>query len=90
MNAAVYRIESDTPDYVIIRDVGPWNQHGTVTNEAERVVTELVPMLRGRRLFYYDSAGDLDELVIRNGKFAGWRAGGPGTELNFNAPFRRA
>lgn len=29
----------------------------------------------GRRLLYYDSQGQLDELLVRDGKFAGFKAG---------------
>ena len=36
------------------------------------MVRELLPILRGRRLEYLDSDGDLAELVIRNGEFAGF------------------
>lgn len=63
------------PDRLVIRDLGPWDRHPTVTNDAESVVRELEPILSGRRLFYYDSTGQLDELVIRDGHFAGFKAG---------------
>jgi len=57
--------EQCTDEFLVIRDVGPWDAHFTVTNDAETVVMELhrVGQLPpGRRLFYYDSEGDLDEL----------------------------
>lgn len=63
---------------LVIRDVGPWDHHPTVTNDAEYVVSELVErgmLPGGRRLFYYDSDGNLDEIVVRDGKFAGFRPG---------------
>lgn len=59
-----------TPQFLIIRDVGPWNEHPTITNDPEDVIEELLPMLGTRRLLYFDSMGRLDEIVVRNGKFA--------------------
>lgn len=75
MRDARYRIVDDTDAARIIRDLGPWDKHGTVTNDAERVVAELAPILRGRRLYYFDSEGDLDELVVKDGRFAGFKVG---------------
>lgn len=67
-----YKIIIETADCVVIRDVGPWDRHLTVTNGAEEVVIELAPMLQGRRLEYYDSDGNRDQLMVRDGKFAGF------------------
>ena len=64
-------------DPLVIRDVGPWDKRPTVTNDAEDVVRRLVEEGRlpeGRRLLYYDSEGNLDELVVKDGKFAGFKA----------------
>jgi hypothetical protein len=36
------------------------------------VVEDLASMLNGRRLFYYDSEGELTELLVKDGKFAGF------------------
>lgn len=73
-----YEIVSNTPgSTLIIRDVGHEN-HRSVTNDAENVVADLSLLgwlPPGRRLFYYDSQGQLDELLVRNGKFAGFKAG---------------
>lgn len=66
-----------TPDYIVIRDLGPWDRYTTVTNDAENVVAELAPELKGRRLYYFDSDGRLDQIVIKDGRFAGFLAGGP-------------
>lgn len=57
---------------VCIRDVGPWDRHLTVTNDAERVVDELCVALNGRKLIYYDSDGELATLRVIDGKFAGF------------------
>ena len=70
------RIES-TEDYLLIQDVGPWDQFKSVTNAAEMVVDELIDELHGRRLFYIDSEGQTDELVIENGAFKDFAPGGP-------------
>ena len=51
---------------VVIRDLGPWHQHYTVTNDAENVVAKLHEagqLTDARRLLYFDSRGDLDEIV---------------------------
>lgn len=71
---ARYRIEETATDAVVIRDLGPWDRHKTVTNDAEAVVEQLASMLGDRRLFYYDSLGTLDELAVVDGKFAGFRS----------------
>ncbi len=63
---------------LVIRDMGPWDKHRTVTNGAEHVVEELVNQGKlpdGRRLLYYDSDDVLDEIVVKDGKFAGFKPG---------------
>lgn len=63
---------------LVIKDVGPWDKYMTVTNAAEETVAELIGdghLPEGRRLFYYDSEGQLDELLIKDGKFAGFAPG---------------
>lgn len=63
---------------VVIRDVGPWDRHPTVTNDAESVVAALADSLNGRRLFYFDSDEQLDEILVRDGRFAGFAPGPSG------------
>jgi hypothetical protein len=72
MNRANYTIEDENEVRVLIKDVGPWDQHPTVTNDAERVVEDLAGMLNGRELHYIDSEGDIDQLLVSDGKFAGF------------------
>jgi len=63
---------------LVIKDVGPWDQHPTVTNDAENVVQSLVAqgyLPGGRRLLYYDSDGRLDELLVKDGQFVGFAPG---------------
>lgn len=62
-----YQIVQDTPDLLLIQDDAV-----SVTNDAEAVVEELALRLNGRRLEYYDSAGHRDQLLVVNGKFAGF------------------
>ncbi len=69
---ANYVIIRDDDEALVITDVGPWNRHLTITNDAERVVEELRTNLKGRRLQYYDSEGELGELRVVDGKFAGF------------------
>jgi multidrug efflux pump subunit AcrA (membrane-fusion protein) len=63
---------------LVIKDVGPWDQHPTVTNDAENVVRSLAAqghLPEGRRLFYYDSDGRLDEILVKDGQFVGFAPG---------------
>lgn len=69
---ANYTVVLDKPDRLVICDNGPWDRYMTVTNDAENVVKELAPRLNGRMLLYFDSEGDLDQLLVRDGKFAGF------------------
>jgi len=69
---ANFRIVSKAEDRIILEDVGPWDEYLTITNDAENVVNLLLPGLKGRRLLYYDSEGELTELLIHDGKFRGF------------------
>lgn len=72
MRHANYSVEATTREQVIIRHVGPWSEHPTITNDAEWVVSQVAPILASRQLLYWDSLGNLSELVVRGGKFAGF------------------
>ncbi len=67
MGAARYSIDKIFDDYVIITDTGH-SYTKSVTNDAEAVVQELLAEFGNRRFLYYDSDGDLGELV-HNGKY---------------------
>lgn len=69
---AKYEVVSDKDDMLIIRDVGHNLGHPTVTNDAESIVADLAERLGARRLFYIDSEDQLDELVVKDGKFCGF------------------
>jgi hypothetical protein len=78
-NRAKYMIVEDDftqTEPLVIKDVG--RDAKSVTNDAENVVRDLVKqghLPAGRRLLYYDSMGQLDELLIKDGKFAGFAPG---------------
>jgi len=70
MSRAHYCIVQDTPDLLLIEDIG--HDVMSVTNDAEAVVEELASRLGERRLEYYDSQGVRDQLLVVDGKFAGF------------------
>jgi len=62
---ANYRIVLQVKDFVLIQDIGPWDHYLTITNAAERVVTDLIAggkIQHGQRLFYLDSDKEMDEI----------------------------
>lgn len=69
-----YSIETKTADKLVLRDLGPWNLHPTITNGAEEVIADLQVqnVLDGRRVFYYDSENKIDELRHERGRFVGF------------------
>lgn len=73
---ANYEIVEDTPEVLCLEDMGPWDKFLTVTNDADHVVEELLPVLGNRRLEYYDSDGQRDQLLVKDGKFAGFAPAG--------------
>lgn len=75
---AIYEVVEASP--LTIRDVGPWGTRMSVTNDAEHVVEELwqngAIQRGGGRLFYYDTEGTLDEILVSpDGRFAGFAPG---------------
>ena len=61
--AANFEIVFDRPrSFLVIQDIGPWDEHLTITNDAESVVERLKDRLGGRSLLYIDSEGELAEL----------------------------
>jgi len=74
MSRARYCIVDDGPEVLVIEDIG--HEVMSVTNDAEAIVEELAERLRGRRLEYYDSDGRRDQLLVANGKFAGFAPAG--------------
>ena len=72
MRTPNYEIVEETEELIVIRDLGPWDCFPTITNGAEEVVESLALLLKGRRLEYYDSEGNRDQLLVKDGKFAGF------------------
>lgn len=77
MRNANWKVVEDMPERFVIQDVGPWENHPTITNDAEEVVKQVAPVLRGRRLLYYDSDGQMYELLVdkESGNFIGFSPG---------------
>jgi len=67
-----YAIVEETENYILIKDLGPWDKYLTITNAPELVVNDLADKLGSRRLEYYDSEGCRDQILVRNGRFAGF------------------
>lgn len=92
MNASYELIwDMSTPTRLVIRDVGPHDQHKTVTNDAEWVVARLLDcgwLKPHMRLFYYDSEGTLDELRHDGRRFTGFGCGQFPMGLNVDLPYR--
>lgn len=77
MKTPNYETVSVTDQRILLRDLGPWDQYPTITNNAEAVVRQMTTAygedLGGRELHYIDSEGDIDRLLVENGKFAGFK-----------------
>lgn len=70
-----FEVVKSAPEYVLIRDLGPWDKHRSITNGAEEAVKAVhaIYNLCGKRLGYYDSEGELGELLHDGaGKFTGY------------------
>jgi len=68
---ANYQILENTAEHIILQDMGPWDKYMTITNAAESVIASL-SNIGSRRVFYYDSEDVLTELLVKDGKFAGF------------------
>jgi hypothetical protein len=79
LNRSKYVIVEDDflqAEPLVIKDIG--RDAKSVTNDAENVVADLIKqghLPAGRRLLYYDSDGQLDELLIKDGQFVGFAPG---------------
>lgn len=74
-NRSDYEIIEENEEYILIKDLNIGNR--SVTNDVENVVADLIEKLNGKRLFYQDTMYCIDEILIRNNKFFGFRFGGP-------------
>ena len=68
---ANYLVKEKTDQRIVLQDIGPWDRYMTITNAAESVLASL-GNTGNRRVFYYDSDGELTELLVKNGHFAGF------------------
>ena len=61
----------NTPEKIVIRDIGHDDGYMSVTNDIDRIVKHLYSqgVLRSKRLFYYDSEGELVEALHKAGEF---------------------
>lgn len=74
---ANFCIIKETDEYIIIDDLGPHDLYKSITNSAEWVLKQLLPRLRGRKLYYIDTERMTDQIVYKAGKFIAFNAGGP-------------
>ena len=73
---ANYAVEMITATRVVIRDMGPWDKHPSVTNDVEWVLADLINkhgIDPNVELMYYDSNGDLDIIIHDGVKFEGFK-----------------
>jgi len=70
-NPPNYDIVEDSDEYILIRDLGDDNCL-SITKGAEIIVDELSMRLDGRKLYYIDSEGYIDQLLHENGMFMGF------------------
>jgi hypothetical protein len=68
-----YEIILIHPALIIIEDKGPHDEYLTVTNGAELVVQQLASQLGRRKLYYLDSDKVLTQILVKDGKMAGFR-----------------
>ena len=69
---ARYSILNVDGQFVWLNDLGPWSEFSTITNDAEGVVALVAQRYPNHRIKYYDSEGELTELLVKDGKFAGF------------------
>lgn len=69
-----YNIIQANETCIVLKDMGPWNRYMTITNAAEHVIEDMqrIFIIGNRRIFYYDSEGELTELLVKDGRFAGF------------------
>lgn len=66
---ASYSVVGQTPEVVTIRDE---NGRVSVTNDAEAVVEDVLLYYGNKRIHYYDSDGNLDQLCHDGQQFTGF------------------
>jgi hypothetical protein len=74
---ANYVTHNETDDYIVLEDIGPWDRYPTITNAPEATCEAMLARLSGRKLYYIDTDGNIDQLLIHDNRFAGFVHGGP-------------
>lgn len=72
-----FTIISNTPEAIVLEDLGPWTTYKTITNDAEAVVQYLYKSHRltteDKQIVYYDSEGEATRLLHDGrGNFVGF------------------
>jgi len=67
-----WTVEEVNDQHITLRDLGPWDEYMTITNDIESVIKDLSSSIAGRRVFYYNNNEELNEVVIKNGEFSGF------------------
>jgi len=80
---ADFIFQAITDDYIYIKDAGGSSR--SITNDTEYVLLRLTQEfgeLGKRRVFYMDTLGQIDEILVNNtGRFSGFKAGHKGLQL---------
>jgi hypothetical protein len=91
---AGYKVMTVNQKFIYLEDTGH-NQFKTVTNDAGYVLAALNEEygIGGKRIFYKDSFGEIDEMLHQNGVLTGFRHGHSGYTLDMvfgKAPLPKA
>jgi len=68
-----WRIVTNNEERFVLEDVGDYSYQLTITNNVEDVLSQLRHMIKDKRFFYYDSDGELTEVLHKDGKFLGFK-----------------
>ena len=81
---AQFELVDQEREYIIIRNTGH-NSGRSVTNDAEYVIEQMYLIYNifdEARIFYYDSEGELSEILHSGKRFRGFKAGHEGIEFH--------
>ena len=73
MKRSNYVINSEDENQIVLKDLGPWDQYLTITNDAENIIEELSAEQKEKIIYYFDSNSVLTELLVLDGKLKGFR-----------------
>ena len=72
MREARFKVIGHNDRVLAIKDIGPWDEYLTVTNDIENVVRRLYAsgdLVHGQSLNVVDSEGDCDTVIHEHGEF---------------------